>query len=239
MSDGKVFAVVGAGPGLGAAAARRFAKEGFAVALCARRPEGLEPIRAELERNGARTLAVALDGTDAAAVGEGFAHLKAELGPPEVLLYNAGSFLRGGILELTPAQFVRAWEVNCYGAFLAAQQVLPDMLAAGRGTILLSGATGSLRGGARFSCLAVGKFGLRALGQSLAREFGPQGIHVAHVVIDGQIESPRPRAGGGPDRADDTYLQPDAIAETYWQLHAQHPTTWSHEVDLRPYGERF
>jgi NAD(P)-dependent dehydrogenase (short-subunit alcohol dehydrogenase family) len=180
-----------------------------------------------------------MDGTNDAAVREGFARARAELGPPGVLLYNAGSFVRGGILELTPEQFVQGWQANCYGAFLAARQVLPDMLEAGRGTILLSGATGSLRGGARFSGLAVGKFGLRALGQSLAREFGPQGIHVAHVVIDGQIDSPRARNREGPERTDDTYLQPDAIAETYWQLHAQHPTTWSHEVDLRPYGERF
>ncbi len=108
-----------------------------------------------------------------------------------------------------------------------------------RGTILLTGATGSVRGGARFACLAVGKFGLRALGQSMAREFGPQGIHVAHIIIDGQIDNPRTTAGNPADRPQDSYLSADAIAENYWQLHVQDPTTWTLELDLRPYVEKF
>lgn len=129
------------------------------------------------------------------------------------------------------------------GAFYAAQQVLPAMVEAGRGTILLTGATASLRGSARFSALAVGKFGLRALAQSMAREFGPQGIHVAHVVIDGQIDgqinTPRVREMYGEDREEHTMLAPDAISETYWQLHAQDPTAWTLELDLRPSVESF
>ena len=124
------------------------------------------------------------------------------------------------------------------GAFYGAQQVLPAMLEAGRGTILLTGATASLRGSARFSALAVGKFGLRALAQSMAREFGPQGIHVAHVVIDGQINTPRMREMS-PDREEHTMLSPEAIAETYWQLHSQDRTAWTLELDLRPSVERF
>jgi NAD(P)-dependent dehydrogenase (short-subunit alcohol dehydrogenase family) len=124
------------------------------------------------------------------------------------------------------------------GAFYAAQQVLPPMLEAGRGTILLTGATASLRGSACFSALAVGKFGLRALAQSMAREFGPQGIHVAHVVIDGQINTPRMREMS-PDREEHTMLSPDTIAETYWQLHAQDHTAWTLELDLRPSVESF
>jgi NAD(P)-dependent dehydrogenase (short-subunit alcohol dehydrogenase family) len=124
------------------------------------------------------------------------------------------------------------------GAFYAAQQVLPAMVEVGRGTVLLTGATASLRGSARFSALAVGKFGLRALAQSMAREFGPQGIHVAHVIIDGQINTPRMREMS-PDREEHTMLSPEAIAETYWQLHAQDHTAWSLELDLRPAVESF
>jgi NAD(P)-dependent dehydrogenase (short-subunit alcohol dehydrogenase family) len=124
------------------------------------------------------------------------------------------------------------------GAFYAAQQVLPAMVERGRGTVLLTGATAALRGSARFSALAVGKFGLRALAQSMAREFGPQGVHVAHVIIDGQIDTPRVREMS-PDRDEDTMLSPEAIAETYWRLHAQHHTAWTLELDLRPAVESF
>ena len=239
MSQDNVIVVVGVGPGLGASVARRFAREGFAVGLMARSDGSLEPVRAELAASGARVFAVAADGTDPGAVEAGIAKVRAEVGDPTVLCYNAGNFYVGGILDLTPEQFVGAWEANCLGAFLAAQQVLPGMIAAKRGTILLTGATGSLRGGARFSCLAVGKFGLRALGQSMAREFGPQGIHVAHIVIDGQIDNPRTMARNPDDRPQATYLAADAIAENYWQLHAQHPSTWSFEIDLRPAMEKF
>ena len=124
------------------------------------------------------------------------------------------------------------------GAFYAAQQVLPAMIEAERGTILLTGATASLRGSARFSALAVGKFGLRALAQSMAREFGPQGIHVAHVIIDGQINTPSARERS-PEREEHTMLSPDTIAETYWQLHIQDHTAWTLELDLRPAVEGF
>jgi NAD(P)-dependent dehydrogenase (short-subunit alcohol dehydrogenase family) len=239
MSASNVIAVVGVGPGLGASLARRFAREDFAVALLARHAESLEPVRAELEQGGARALALPTDGTRPDQVRAAFARIKRELGAPSVLVYNAGNFFRGGILELTPEQFVQAWEANCLGAFLAAQQVLPDMVARGAGTVLLTGATGSLRGGARFACLAVGKFGLRALGQSMAREFGPQGVHVAHVVIDGQIDNPRTRARTPEGRATESFLSADAIAEQYWNLHAQPRTAWSLELDLRPAVEKF
>jgi NAD(P)-dependent dehydrogenase (short-subunit alcohol dehydrogenase family) len=144
----------------------------------------------------------------------------------------------GGILDLSPEKFDECFKANCAGAFYAAQQVLPAMVEAGRGTVLLTGATAALRGGARFSALAVGKFGLRALAQSMAREFGPQGVHVAHVVVDGQIDTPRVREMS-PDREDHTMLSPDAIAETYWQLHSQHRTAWTLELDLRPAVESF
>jgi NAD(P)-dependent dehydrogenase (short-subunit alcohol dehydrogenase family) len=236
--NGQVAAILGVGPGLGAAVARRFAREGFAVALMARSEESLAGVREEIEGNGGTALPVAADATDPALVEEAFGRVRRELGDPEVFVYNAGAFQMGGILEIPPERFDECFRANCAGAFYAAQQVLPAMLEAGRGTILLTGATASLRGSARFSALAVGKFGLRALAQSLAREFGPQGIHVAHVVIDGQINTPRV-GEMSPDREEHTMLSPEAIAETYWRLHSQDPTAWTLELDLRPSVESF
>jgi NAD(P)-dependent dehydrogenase (short-subunit alcohol dehydrogenase family) len=235
---GRVAAILGVGAGLGAAVARRFAREGFAVALMARNEDGLSAIRQEIEDGGGSALPVSADATDPASVEAAFGRVRRELGDPEVFVYNAGAFQMGGILEIPPERFDECFRANCAGAFYAAQQVLPAMLEAGRGTILLTGATASLRGSARFSALAVGKFGLRALAQSLAREFGPQGIHVTHVVIDGQINTPRMREMS-PDREEHTMLSPDAIAETYWQLHTQEGTAWTLELDLRPSVERF
>ena len=238
MNERKVAVVLGVGPGLGAAVARRFAREGFAVGLMARGKDKLTPVQAEIEKDGGTALSIATDATNPASVAAAFAQVRDQLGAPEVFVYNAGAFQMGGILEVTPEQFEQCWKANCFGGFLGAQQVLPAMVARRRGTILLTGATGSLRGGAQFACLAVGKFGLRALAQSLAREFGPQGIHVAHIIVDGQIDTPRLRAMA-PDRATHTLLSPAAIAETYWQLHVQDATAWSLELDLRPAVEKF
>jgi NAD(P)-dependent dehydrogenase (short-subunit alcohol dehydrogenase family) len=236
--SGKVAAVLGVGPGLGAAVARRFASEGFDVVLMARMEKSVAQMREEIEASGGKALAVAADATDPDSVAAAFDKARGELGDPEVFVYNAGAFQMGGILELSPAQFDDCFKANCAGAFYAAQQVLPAMVEVGRGTVLLTGATASLRGSSRFSALAVGKFGLRALAQSMAREFGPQGIHVAHVIIDGQINTPRMREMS-PDREDHTMLSPEAIAETYWQLHAQDRTAWTLELDLRPAVESF
>jgi NAD(P)-dependent dehydrogenase (short-subunit alcohol dehydrogenase family) len=236
--NGKTAAILGVGPGLGAAVARRFAREGFAVALMARREESVAGVREEIEGAGGTALPVSADATDPASVAAAFDEVRSNLGAPGVFVYNAGAFQMGGILDLSPEKFDECFKANCAGAFYAAQQVLPAMVEAGRGTVLLTGATAALRGGARFSALAVGKFGLRALAQSTAREFGPQGVHVAHVVVDGQIDTPRVREMS-PGREDHTMLSPDAIAETYWQLHSQHPTAWTLELDLRPAVESF
>ena len=236
--DGKVVAVLGAGPGLGVAIAQRFAREDFAVALMARREESLSAVREEIEGAGGTALAISADAADPTSVGRAFDEVREELSDPEVFVYNAGNFQMGGILELTPEQFDDCFRVNCSGAFYGAQQVLPAMLEKGRGTIILTGATASLRGSANFAALATGKFGLRALAQSMAREFGPQGIHVAHVVIDGQINTPRVREMY-PDREEHTMLSPESIAETYWQLHSQDSTAWTLELDLRPSVEEF
>lgn len=236
--NGRTAAILGVGPGLGAAVARRFAREGFAVALMARREESVAGVRGEIENSGGTALPVSTDATDPTSVARAFAEVRNNLGDPGVFVYNAGAFQMGGILELSPEKFDECFKANCAGAFYAAQQVLPAMAAAGSGTILLTGASAALRGRARFSALAVGKFGLRALAQSMAREFGPQGIHVAHVVVDGQIDTPRVREMS-PGRENHTLLSPDAIAETYWQLHSQHPTAWTLELDLRPAVEGF
>jgi NAD(P)-dependent dehydrogenase (short-subunit alcohol dehydrogenase family) len=229
----KVAIVIGAGPGLGAAAARRFAREGFTVGVVARKPGTVEPLAQAIGGH-----AYTADTTDAAQVAQLFADIRAKLGPPDVLIYNASAFQMGGILEISPEDFERCWKVGCHGAFLCAREVLPVMVERGAGTILLTGATAAMRGSAKFSCLAVGKFGLRALGQSIAREFGERGVHVAHVIVDGQIDSERVRSWA-PNRPTHSFLAPDAIAETYWQLHVQPPSAWTQEIDLRPAVEKF
>jgi NAD(P)-dependent dehydrogenase (short-subunit alcohol dehydrogenase family) len=230
--------ILGAGPGLGAAIARRFAREGFAVALMARRKENLSAIRQEIEDANGTGMTVEADATDAESVAQAFDRVREGLGDPEVFTYNAGAFQMGSILDLIPEQFDNCFRANCSGAFYGAQQVLPAMMEKGSGTIILTGATASLRGSANFAALATGNFGLRALAQSMAREFGPQGIHVAHVVIDGQIDTPQLRESQ-PDREESTTLSPDAIADIYWELHTQDPRAWTLELDLRPAVEKF
>lgn len=238
MSQSKVAVVLGVGPGLGAAVAHRFAREGFVVGLMARSSQQLTQIQSEIEQSGGKALSVTVDATDPASVKAAFEQVRSQLGSPEVFVYNAGAFKMAGILELTPEQFESSWKVNCFGAFLAVQQVLPAMLERGGGTILLTGATAAVRGSAKFAALAVGKFGLRALAQSLAREFGSQGIHVAHIIIDGMINTPRVRAMAS-EREEHTLVSPEAIAQTYWQLYQQDATAWTLELDLRPAVEKF
>jgi NAD(P)-dependent dehydrogenase (short-subunit alcohol dehydrogenase family) len=233
MSDASAI-IVGVGPGLGAALARRFAKGGLKVAVAARRADRLGPLAAEI---GGR--AYDCDAGDEAAIEALFARAASDLGPPAAVVYNAGAFQRGAVIETAAAEFERCWRILCFGGFLVGRAAARAMLPAGQGTILFTGATASLRGGANFVNLAVGKFGLRALAQSLARELGPQGLHVAHVIIDGQIED-ETREGRGPGtRGSDALLHPDAIAETYWQLHAQPRSAWTQELDLRPWVEKF
>jgi NAD(P)-dependent dehydrogenase (short-subunit alcohol dehydrogenase family) len=237
-SPQKVAVVVGVGPGLGGALALRFAQGGFRVALVARHEASVHAVQAEIAGRGGAAQTFLADASDGESVRSTFQRIHEELGAPEVLLYNAGALQLGGILELSAESFEQAWRVSCLGGLLSAQAVLPGMLERGRGTILFSGATASLRGSANFAGVAVGKFGLRALAQSMAREFGPKGVHVAHVIIDGQIDSPRVRSRL-PGRDPKTFLNPMAIADTYWGLYAQDASTWSHEIDLRPSVEKF
>jgi len=232
--------IVGVGPGLGAALARRFARGGMKVAMAARSPDKLAGLAAEL----AGTARVyACDAADEPAVTKLFADVVRDFSAPRLVVFNAGAFVRKGIMETTVEEFERCWKTACLGGFLVGREAVRAMLAAKpggrhRGTLLFTGATASLRGGAMFHNLAVGKFGLRALAQSMAREFQPQGIHVAHVIIDGQIASDRPGRSVA-ERGEDAVLDPDAIAETYYQLHLQPPSAWTLELDLRPYVEKF
>lgn len=230
--------ILGVGPGLGAALAERFSREGHAVALLARSSAHRDPIVERIRGAGGVASGFDCDATSPTSVAAAFRAVREALGDPEVLVYNAGVFLVGDVASLSPEAFEAAWQVNCFGGFLAAREVIPKMLERGRGTLLFTGATASLRGGARFSGLAVGKFGLRALAQSLARELGPKGVHVAHVVVDGQIGGPTARARS-PERSVESFLDPEALAETYLQLHAQPRSTWTLELDVRPHIERF
>jgi NAD(P)-dependent dehydrogenase (short-subunit alcohol dehydrogenase family) len=223
MSTNETALVVGVGPGLGAALARRFAKTGLSVAMAAREASRLTALADEISGR-----AYSCDATKEDQVEALFKRVVADIGAPDLVVYNAGAYLPKSVLETEPAEFERCWRIGCLGGFLVGRAAAQAMLAKGAGTILFTGATASLRGSAGFVNLAVGKFGLRAVAQSMARELGPRGIHVAHIVIDGQIGS-----------GEDGMLKPEAIAETYWQLHQQPPSAWTQEIDLRPATEKF
>ena len=228
-----VALIVGVGPGLGEALARRFAKGGFRVAVAARRQEAIAGLARDIDGR-----AYAADATLEGEVDRLFASVQADLGAPSVAIYNAGVSGPGGIFDLSTADFERSWRIGCLGGFLTGQRAARLMVEAGKGTILFTGATGSLRGSPGWLKLTVGKFGLRALAQSMARELGPKGIHVAHVIIDGHILGERYTAMAK-ERPADALLRPDDIAETYWQLHAQPRSAWTFELDLRPWVEKF
>lgn len=234
MAKRQIAVVAGVGPGLGRALCERFAAGGMQVAMLARSVDRLK----DLAAGNDRLHALRCDVADADSVTAAFARIAAELGPPELVVFNASTFRRAGITELEPAELERCWRVGCLGGFLVGQAAARLMRPRRSGTILLTGATASRRGGLGFAAFAIPKFGLRALAQSMARELGPEGIHVAHVIIDGQIRSPRyePLLA---ERGPDSLLEPTAIAETYWQLHRQPRSAWSLELEVRPWVERF
>lgn len=238
QSTSPLAVLVGFGPGLGVALAARFADGGCSLALLSRNAKSRASALQRLKEDGYALQSHDCDASDPDSVATAFKRVRDAQGDASVLIYNAGIFVQGGILELEPARFESGWRVNCYGAFLAIREVLPAMCEAGAGTILFTGATAAKRGGAGFAALAVGKFGLRALAQSAAREFGPRGIHVAHVVIDGNIGTPAAHERE-PERSDETFVDPHAIAETYWQLYRQRRSAWTLELDIRPHLEKF
>ena len=223
--------IVGAGSGLSAALARALAAEEIKVALAARTPGDLDTLA---KATGARTFAC--DASRPAAVEKLFAELDAAFGAPEIVIYNASFRTRGAFLDLLPADVEQALAVSAFGGFLVAQQAARRMLPIGRGAILFTGASASVKGYAQSAPFAMGKFALRGLAQSMARELAPQGIHVAHVVIDGAIKSPR--RPEPPDKPA-SLLDPDAIAASYLHLIHQPRSAWAWEIELRPWVERF
>jgi len=223
--------VVGAGSGLSAALARRLTGQGMKVALAARRPENLQAL---CEETGA--VAFECDAADAGQVAQLFEAVELALGAPEVVVYNASARARGALIDLEPDAVARTLAVSAFGGFLVAQQAARSMLARSRGAILFTGASASLKGYAGSAPFAMGKFALRGLAQSLARELGPQGIHVAHVVIDGVI---RPAGAADVSGSADAMLDPDAIAANYLHLLQQPRSAWTWEIELRPWVERF
>src|SRR5215469_13851455 len=224
--------VVGTGSGLSAALARLFHKEGMRLALAARRADKLAALCAE---TGAR--AYRCDVALRADVDALFKAVKDEIGAPDLVVYNPSYRTRGPIAELDPDEVLKTLTVTCFGGFLVGQRAARDMLKAGHGTILFTGASASIKGYARSAPFAMGKFGLRGLAQSMARELAPQHIHVAHFVIDGgirQVNDPRSN-----ERGPDGMLEPDAIASNYLHVHRQPRSAWTAEIELRPWVESY
>lgn len=236
---------VGAEQGLGAALGRRFAAEGHHVLLAGRTAEKLERVVRSIAAAGGSAEAVVADATRedeiirlfdrAMAPGDGLA-------PVDIVVFNAGNNRRVDFREVEASLFEELWRVGCFAGFLVGREAARRLAPLGRGTVIFTGASASLRGRPGFAQFAAAKAGLRMVAQSMAREFGPQGLHVAHVVIDGGIDGERLRRSA-PGRVaasgDDGLLGPDAIAETYWQIHRQQRSAWAHEVDLRPFKEPF
>jgi len=243
------IAGVGASAGLGAAVARRHARAGLTVVLSGRTRERIEAVAAEIRSAGGRAYALPGD-VSVEADAHRIAAEAVARGPLRAAVFNAGNAVRGAALDLDAAQFEQAWRGGAFAGFLFAREAIQALLLnghdpnapQGRGSLVFTGATASLRGGAKFAAFASSKAALRSLAQSLAREHGPQGIHVSHVVIDGGIDGERLRSAA-PERVTqagaDGLLAPDAIAETYWQLHRQHRSAWTFELDLRPFKETF
>lgn len=234
--------VVGVGDGVGGAIARAFAAEGYRVCMT-RRPrhlDQLEALAAEIRRNGGDARAYGVDARQEAEMVALVDRIEAEVGPLEVVVFNIGANVRFGIVETTAQVFSKVWEMACFAGFLTGREAARVMLPRGRGTILFTGASASLRGKDGFSAFASAKAGLRAMAQSLAREVGPKGIHVAHVVVDGAIDGVFTRSIRDDVEgllARDEILKPDDIAANYVWLHRQPRSAWTHEVDLRPWGE--
>jgi NAD(P)-dependent dehydrogenase (short-subunit alcohol dehydrogenase family) len=240
MAEKKAALVIGAGDATGGAIARRFAREGFATCVTRRTADKLAPLVERIRAEGGEAHAFGSDARKEEDMAALVAGIERDVAPIEVAVFNIGANVRFGITETTERVYRKVWEMGALAGFLMGREVAKVMLPRSRGTMIFTGATASLRGSAGFSAFAGAKHALRALAQSLARELGPQGIHVAHVVIDGAIDTQFirenfPERYALKDR--DGILNPDAIAENYWQLHRQQRSAWTHELDLRPWME--
>ncbi len=242
MTDTKVALVIGAGNATGGAIARRFAREGYAAAITrrARNLDELEALAETIRAQGGIAYPYGVDARDENEMVALFEQVEREIGPIEVAVFNVGGHVRFEVTETTSRVYRKVWEMAAFAGFLTGREAARHMLPRGRGSVLFTGATASVRGGAGFSAFAGAKHALRALAQSMARELGPKGIHVAHVIIDGAIETQWieemfPERYALKDQ--DGILKPDQIAENYWMLHEQPRSAWTHELDLRPWLE--
>ena len=242
MSDKKVVLVIGSGDATGGAIAKRFAREGYVACVTRRSADKLQPLVDEIRADGGEAHGFASDARkeeEVAALVEG---IERNIGPIEAFVFNIGANVPCSILEETARKYFKIWEMACFSAFLTAQAVARRMVTRERGTILFTGATAGLRGAAHFAAFAGAKHGVRALAQSMARELGPRNIHVAHVVVDGAIDTAFIR-DTFPDiyarKDQDGILDPEHIADNYWFLHAQPRDAWTFELDLRPWIEKW
>jgi NAD(P)-dependent dehydrogenase (short-subunit alcohol dehydrogenase family) len=240
MAADKVALIVGAGEATGGAIARRFAREGYTACVTRRTADKLQPLVAQIEQAGGKARAFGSDARREEQVVELVQAIERDVGTIEVCVFNVGGNVRFPIRDTTARVYTKVWEMAALAGFLVGREVAKVMVPRARGTILFTGATASLRGGKGFAAFAGAKHALRALAQSMARELGPEGIHVAHVVIDGAIDTAFIRENF-PERyqlkAKQGILDPEAIAEGYWQLHRQARSAWTHELDLRPWVE--
>ena len=240
MSEKKAILVVGAGDATGGAIARRFAREGYIACVTRRQADKLAPLVAQIEADGGRAHAFGSDARKEDDVVKLFAQIEREVAPVEVAVFNIGANVRFPIAETTARVYYKVWEMGCFGGFLVGREAARVMLPRARGSIFFTGATASLRGSNGFAAFAGAKHGLRALAQSMARELGPKGIHVAQIIVDAAIDTEFIRENF-PQRyalkEQEGIVNPEAIAESYWQLHLQPRNAWTHEMDLRPWIE--
>ena len=242
QGQGKVALVIGAGDATGGAIAARFAREGYIACLTRRSADKLQPTVDAIRAAGGQAFGFSSDARKEEDVIALVEQVEREHGPIEVMVFNIGANVPSSILEETARKYFKIWEMACFSGFLNGREVAKRMVTRGRGTILFTGATAGLRGAANFAAFAGAKHALRALAQSMARELGPQNIHVAHVVVDGAIDTEFIRTSF-PERyalkEQDGILNPEHIADNYWHLHAQPRDAWTFELDLRPYMERW
>ena len=239
----RVALAVGAGDAIGAAFARRFAEGGYAVAVARRDAAKSDQLIEEIRSAGGAASAYSVDARSEEQTVDLFDLVERDLGPIDVCLYNAGANSAFPILETKSDMFRKIWELACFGGFLTGREAARRMMPRGKGTLLFTGATASVRGGAGFAAFASAKFGVRAIAQSLARELGPKGIHVAHLIIDGGVDSPaiharrRAKLGDDVEFSEDELIKIESVAEAFWTLSQQRRDGWTHELDLRPFVE--
>lgn len=245
MPEKPVCLIIGAGDFIGAAIAKRFAKGGFHIVMGRRQGEKFAPLIEEIEMFGGTAQGFTWDARKEETATEMFAMVEEQIGPIEICIFNVGGNVRFPILETTERVFRKVWEMCAYAAFLTGREAAKYMTERQKGSIFFTGATASMKGSNGFAAFASGKFALRGLAQAMARELGPENIHVAHLVIDAGVDTKfvrerQRRAGIDPDSLPpDTLMNPDSVAEAYWYLHQQSRDGWTHELDIRPFAEKW